>query len=472
VDRRHVRAALVPAALIALGAVAVCQRDSSEREASVWEQVVPARRGTIRDRAGRVLAIDGDGGREYPFGSLAAHAIGYVAATGTDAIVGRSGAEAAWDGALRGTGAVLRVAVDDQGRQVGEAITITPATPGRDVTLTLDMELMEIVERAFEGYGEGAVVVVDVHDGSVRALFSAPSIDPGELSGVLSSDRIAELRESGALIDHTIERSHLPGGTVKTFTVLAGLEAGIDPEVPVTCTGAYSLGRGPAARCGGAHGETDARHAIATSCSVYTFSIADQIGLDGLVGIYRDFGFGSPTGLGLRGELSGFVLRSEADDLDATRRAVRIAAGQAEMDVTPMQLAMAYAAVANGGTLWRPRLVSAITAPDAAVVDELAPHADHRVSASPEHLAFLRDALDGAVNDPGGTGYEVRSERIRLAGKTGHELQGWRNVATWFAGYAPADDPEVAIIVLLDGSHGSAGAWVAARILEEYLARL
>jgi penicillin-binding protein 2 len=208
-----------------------------------------------------------------------------------------------------------------------------------------------------------------------------------------------------------------------------------------------------------------------TSCSVYPFSVAEAVGLHDLAALFRDFGFGSPTGLGLWGESPGILLAPHTDQTDLMR-ALGIGTGRGEMEVTPLQLAMAYAAIANGGTLWAPRLVAAISAPDATVIDELSPHAHHQVSASPEHLAFLRDALDGAVNEPGGTAYTVRSDRVRLAGKTGHELSGWHNVATWFAGYAPADDPQVAIAVLLEGEHGSAGAWIAARILEEHLAPL
>jgi penicillin-binding protein 2 len=463
------------AALIAVGAVAVCQRAAPSCEAPPLfrDAVVPVPRGTIHDRAGRVLAVDGDAGRAYPFGHLAAHAIGYVATSADGELIGRSGVEAAWDDTLRGSRGVRRVPIGEQGRDLGEGTILTRALPGRDVTLTLDMDLMAIVERAFEGYASGAVVLVDVHDGSVRALFSAPSIDPVELSGVLTDERVSELHESEALVDRAIERSRRPGGTIKTLTVLAGLEAGVDGAEPVFCTGSYPMDHGRRARDWAAHGETDARHAIATSCASYAFDTAHRVGLDALAAVYEDFGLGSRTGLGLLDEVPGIVQDAREVDLaNGTLEEWTFSAsiGEGAMRATPLQLAMAYAAIANGGTLWTPRIVAAITAPGGTATEELSPRVDHVVRASPEHLAFLRDALDGAVNEESGTGYAARSARVRIAGKTGHDRSsGWEARSTWFVGYAPADDPQVAIVVLLDDDDASRPARVAARILEDYL---
>jgi penicillin-binding protein 2 len=350
--------------------------------------------------------------------------------------------------------------------------TVVPVR-GSDVTLTLDMRLMQLVETAFEPYEAGAVVVVDVHDGGVLALFSAPGVDPGELSSVLSTERIEELRATDALVDRALGRAYRPGGTMKTLTVLAGLEAGLDPASTMECTGSYTVGRrGRPAQCFATHGETGARHAIVTSCRMLPFRIGLELGLDGLAEVTHDFGFGASTGIGLRGEVAGHVPTEASSTYlgpNVRAYALTIAVGQGELTVTPLQLAMAYAAIANGGSLWTPRIVSSVTTPEGYTIEHVGAQVHHQVSASPEHLAFLREALDAAVNDPMGTAYESRGEQPRVAGKTGHAYGARGRIeATWFAGFAPADDPQLAIVVLLEGDRHYEPARIAVEILHEH----
>lgn len=401
-------------------------------------------RGAIRDRSGNVVAADGAAGRTYPFGDLGVHAIGDVAMGPHARVIGRSGVEAAWDDALRGAG----------------------TAGGHDVELTLDMDLMTIVDRAFPGEVTGAVVVVDVRDGSVRALFSAPTFDRAALlPGGHHAQQLAASQADGALVDRAVARARPPGGTMKTLTVLAGLEAGRDPDVAFACDG-VTVVDGRHLHCFGSHGMVDARGALTTSCTLYASDVAQHAGLEAIAGTARDFGLGQPTEIGLRFEASGVVPDVERSD-DPLGAAIAIAVGRDDIEVTPLQLAMAYAAIANGGTLWTPRLVSSIRARDGTPLEESAPRIDHRVHASEAHLAFLRDALADVVAVDG----FADATSTRVAGKTGHGRDGWDVIATWFAGFAPVDDPEIAIVVLLDGSHALQSERVGVEILREYLAR-
>jgi penicillin-binding protein 2 len=428
----------------------------AHRAPARWrDEVVAAQRGTIRDREGRVVATDSARGRHYPYGHLGAHAIGDVGVL-TSRTVGRSGLEAAWDGALHGAPGLRRASLDATGAVIDDA-ELRPPTAGLDVWVTLDMELMRVVEDAFPVDAAGAVVIVDVRDGDVLALFSAPSFEPNELS-VLAPERLDELRSTDALVDRAVGRAMPPGGTFKTLTVLAGLEEDIRAEERIECDGAIEVPGRRHAHCRQPHGHVDARAALETSCDAYVYTVALRFGLGPLARVASDFGLGAPTGIGLRFEAAGHV---PSADTDPPFEAMWTAAGQHAIQVTPLQLAMAYAAIANGGTLWTPRLVSATRVADGTLVESLPTHARRRVAATAEHLAFLRDALAATAAE---TLEGARPPPI--AGKTGHGRgdDDWFPIATWFAGFAPIEDPEIAIVVLMDGGYASEPAVVAAEI--------
>jgi penicillin-binding protein 2 len=452
--------------------------------------------------------------RTYPFAALGAHALGFLNEVNAEDIaryperayqagdsIGRSGIEAAWESYLRGHDGELTVVVDVRGHehdpsgaQSGQHERRREPIPGRDLRLTLDFEMMKVIERAFRGHPSGAAVVVDVRTGRVRALYSKPAYDLNEISSGLSDERDAEFRSSPfrPLIDKTVYETYFPGSTFKPISALAALQDAIlTTSTRFECGGYYQLGN-RRFRCGHAHGEIDMRKAIVQSCNVYFYRLAEQVGLDRLTRLSRDFGLGAVTGIGINTEARGFVPTREwymkrHDDRYRIGFTLNDAIGQGNTRVTLIQLAMVYAAIANGGTLYVPQLVQAVESPDGSMIEEFPPRVRRRVSVDAQHLAVVIDGMFGVVNDFNGTAYEARIEGgVPVAGKTGTaqvsrgKLPGGVDVANawyyrrshaWFAGFAPADDPELAIVVLVEhGGHGGKyAAPIAVRVLQEAL---
>jgi penicillin-binding protein 2 len=452
--------------------------------------------------------------RTYPYNSLAAHAIGFLNEINAEDLkrfpergyqsgdsIGRSGIEAAWESYLRGHDGELTVVVDVRGREddsTGSRLRANEQrkepSPGRDLKLTLDMDLMRVVERAFRGHPSGAAVVVDVRTGRVRALFSKPAYDLNEMSGRLTSDRAEELGNSPfrPLIDKTVYETYFPGSTFKPVSALAALQDNLlNASTRVDCPGYYDLGK-RRFHCSHAHGEVDMHKAIVQSCNVYFYHLAEQVGLDRITALSHDFGLGAVTGIGINTEAQGFVptrewyLKQHGNQYHIGFT-LNAAIGQGNTRVTLIQLAMAYAAIANGGTLYVPQLVQAVEAPDGSTIEEFPPRVRRRVNVDAAHLAYVIDGMFGVVNDPNGTAYDARIEGgVPVAGKTGTaqvslgRLPGsvdvqnawyYRRSHAWFAGFAPADDPELAIVVLVEhgGQGGKYSAPIATRILQEAL---
>ncbi|HMI90797.1 MAG TPA: penicillin-binding protein 2, partial [Polyangiales bacterium] len=452
--------------------------------------------------------------RTYPFGSLAAHAIGFLNEVNAEDIkrfpdrgydagdwIGRSGLESAWESYLRGHDGELTVTVDVRGKHQDRADGSPESEqrrapmPGRDLKLTLDMDMLRSVERAFRGHPSGAAVVVDTRTGRVRALFSKPAYDLNEMSGRLSAERAAEIEASPfrPLIDKTVYETYFPGSTYKPISALAALKDGILNETSrFECPGYYELGR-RRFRCSHVHGDAvDMRKAVVQSCNTYFYRLAELVGLDRLTKLSKDFGLGAVTGLGINTEAAGFVptrdwYTKQHGDQYWLGFTLNAAIGQGNTRVTLIQLAMVYAAIANGGTLYVPQLVQAVEAPDGSMIEEFPPRVRRRVAVDPKYLAYVIDGMFGVVNDPNGTAYEAKIEGgVPVAGKTGTaqvsrgRLPGgvppanawyYRRSHAWFAGFAPADNPELAIVVLVEhgGQGGKYAAPIATRILQEAL---
>lgn len=455
--------------------------------------------------------------RHYTYGSLGAHAIGYLNEVSAEDIekhlgqgfrpgqrIGRSGIEQSLESILRGQPGYRRTIVDARGRRlenvedwVGTLPEDVRPSPGRDVVLTLDMELMRSIHRAFRGHPSGAAVVVDVHTGKIRALYSKPSYDLNERSGRLPADKYQEMVENPfrPLIDKTIYESYFPGSTFKPFTSFAALQDGqIDPATRVTCKGSYMIGR-QRMGCTSAHGDVDARTALIRSCNVYFYKMAELIGLERIDRVAREFGLGARTGIGINSESAGFLATREWYEKTFGRFRVgytlNTAIGQGNTRVTLLQLALAYAAIANGGTLYAPQLVERIESPDGQAIEEPTPQITRQIEIREDLIKLVHEAMRGVVNREGGTAYDARIPGgVVVAGKTGtaevitsrdyrERLAGeserlrWYLTRShgWFGGFAPADDPEVAIIVLVEhgGSGGKTAAPIATQVLEEYL---
>jgi penicillin-binding protein 2 len=456
------------------------------------------------------LHVVSEPARTYPFGRLGAHAVGYLNEMNAEELerlraagyrlgdrIGRTGVERAWESYLRGRRGFRRVHVDVRGRQVETAqgedgpMRREPV-PGRDLTLTLDMELMRIIDRAFAGHPSGAVVVVDVRTGAVRALYSKPSYDLRAFTSGLSHAEYGALRDDPfrPLIDKTIYESYFPGSTFKPVSAVAALQDGIlDPSSRVECEGAYTLGN-TRFRCTSVHGEVNLRESLVQSCNVYFYRLAEQVGLDRLARVAEDFGLGRRTGVGINTEAPGFIpTRSWYERVGRRFRlgyTLNTAIGQGDVKTTLIQLAMAYGAIANGGTLYVPQLVERVTGPDGSLVEDFEPRVRRRVHVDQEHLALVIDGLYGAVNDPTGTAFAARVEDgVPVAGKTGtaqvarrarpgeDPRRAWyyNRAHAWFAGFAPAEEPQYAIVVLVEhgGAGGQQAAPIAINVLQEYL---
>jgi penicillin-binding protein 2 len=468
--------------------------------------------------------------RFYPYKNLGAHMLGYVAEIDAETLakfhpagwesmpgeerqkvnplgydvgdtIGATGVEHAWESYLRGQRGWEKRVVDARGRYrsgpeadrilEGEPRKLEPI-PGRDLRLTVDMDLEQSAERAMHAQLAGAVVVVEVKTGRLLALYSKPDFDPNDLAGGGGKGRV---RESFAklysdplrpLLDKTTSGAFQPGSTFKPFSALAALEEKlVDPEQKERCDGYLMFGR-RMFRCAHVHGKVNMRQAIAESCNIYFTHVAEAVGMDRIAHMASEFGLGTKTGIGVNPEAAGrvptrswYALRYRGQfRLGFTLNA---AIGQGAMSVTPLQLALAYAALGNGGTLYLPQLVRAVEMSDGSVVQDFPPRVRHKVTVRPENMERVHEALYDVVNDPKGTAYPVRDETLDVEGKTGTAQTGYvatKDVDTktawylsqnhaWFAALSPARAPEIAVVVLIE--HGGSGPAIAAPMAMEII---
>jgi len=449
--------------------------------------------------------------RSYPYEEVGAHVLGYMAEVDAEKLsqlrsagyvegdrVGAMGIERAWESYLRGTRGWEKVLVDAKGRRRpgGEGIIEDPRRvdpiPGRDLRLTLDAEIQRAIEKAMRGELAGGVALVDVRTGRILGLYSKPSYDPNALSGGSGKQVIRDAFRrlySDPLkpaLDKTIAGAYPPGSTFKPFTALAALEKGlIDPRASTQCRGALTFGK-RTFRCTHVHGSTDLHKGIAESCNVYFYRLASElgVGMDVIAEMGQRFGLGTRTGLGVNAEAQGrmptrawMTLRNKGQF--RLGFGLNAAIGQGATTVTVLQLALAYAALANGGTLYQPQIVRAVETSAGTVVQEFAPRVRRQIDVSPENLSRVQKALFAGVNSEAGTAYKARVLGVDMAGKTGtaqvsHKLargaeaeRVWyfNREHAWFAGYSPTRSPEVAVVVLVE--HGGAGGKHAAPIAFE-----
>jgi penicillin-binding protein 2 len=470
--------------------------------------------------------------RYYPYKNQGAHLLGYTSEIDAEAlakyrppgyeqmtaeerqkinplgyepgdIVGATGVEHSWESYLRGQRGWEKRIVDARGHYrtgpEAERLVDAPARQeplsGRDVRLTIDMELEQSVERAMRAHAAGAVVVVDVRTGRLLALFSKPDFDPNDLAGGSGKDRIREAFNKlytdplRPMLDKTMSGVFHPGSTFKPFSALAALEDKlIAPSQKERCDGYLNFGR-RIFRCAHVHGKVDMHEAIAESCNVYFFKLAESVGMDRIAHIATEFGLGQKTGLGVNPEAAGRIPTRSWYSLRYKGQfrigfTLNTSIGQGATTVTPLQLALAYAALANGGTVYSPQLVRAVETSDGAIVQDFPPRVRQKAHVSPENLARVNEALYAVVNEEKGTAFPVRDKTLDVAGKTGTAQTGYVNPGSddakkawylsrdhaWFAAYSPAKAPEIAVIVLVE--HGGSGPTIAApiamQIVKEY----
>lgn len=449
--------------------------------------------------------------RNYPAADFAAHLLGHVGRinaadierlrsrkryqqyVGSD-FIGKRGVEAMYETRLHGSPGLREVRIDAHGRVLDSLHRLSPTT-GSDLWLTIDAGLQQRAEELLAGK-EGSLVALDPYTGEILALASAPRFDVNDFIGGVSQRRWEELNsaEMGApMVHRAVYGQYAPGSTLKPFLALAALEEGWrTPEYTYRSTGVFELTPRHLFHDwkAGGHGEVDMRKSIVRSVNSYYYELAHEVGVDAMHDGLQRFGFGSKTGVDLDNERGG-VLPTEAWKQEKVGEqwypgdTIPIGVGQGYIEVTPLQLARAMAAIANGGDLVRPHVVAQVGAV------RLRPPPEARGLFAPEHGALVRDAL-AAVTQPGGTAYSRvgKDSKYPIAGKTGtaqvarlvydedgrvdnEDLPYELRDHAWFVGFAPAYNPRIVVAGLVEhgGSGGRAAGPLVRALMDHYLLR-
>jgi penicillin-binding protein 2 len=459
--------------------------------------------------------------RHYPLGETAVHAIGYVSAineqdmkqidgdeyAGTS-LIGKLGVEAAYEQQLHGKRGSREILVNAAGRPVekqGEYIpqlNIHPPVAGEDLILGLDVRVQKVAENALAGK-RGSVVALDPRTGDVIALASTPGFDPNNFVRGLTVAEYGALQNDldKPLLNRALRGAYPPGSTVKPLYALAAQKYGVfTPSQVEFCPGVFTLrGSSHQYRDDKKHGSLDMRMAIAKSCDVYFFRVADRLGIERMAPFMTAFGYGVLTGIDIPGEKPGLyaspdwkkhAFKRAADQVWFPGETISMGIGQGPITVTPLQQAHFAAEIAeNGNVIATPRLVSAIRAAGSTVVTTRPPVMMKPVDiGNDEQWSVVHDGMLGAVyGGAGSTAYAAGvGSKYKIAGKTGtaqvivikqNEKYHAKDVAernrdhAWFIAYAPADDPKIAISVLVEngGFGGVVAAPIARKVLDAYL---
>ncbi len=443
--------------------------------------------------------------RNYADGPAAAHVLGYLGEVNSKQLkilkeqgyvsgdeIGQYGLERRWEDVLRGQSGGQQVEVDALGRRVRVLHEVNDV-PGYTVHLTLDRELQETAFEALKGK-EGTVVALDVNSGAILAMVSTPAFDPNSFARGIKADEWSALMKDRLrpLSNRATQGQYPPGSTFKIIMAIAGLEEDvIQPDSRIYDPGYFNFGnRAFRDWKKGGHGSVDLHRALVESCDVYFYQLGPRIGIDRIAKWARAFGLGDKTGVALDDERNGVVPDSEWKRKRYRQpwypgETVSIAIGQGYLTVTPLQMANMIATVANGGKLFRPRLVSKVESVDGTTVRDYGPELIHTIDIKPATLERVRNALADVVKAPGGTGGAARSTLVDIAGKTGtaqvvemkggyvktEQLAYFSRDHAWFVSYAPVQNPQIAVAVLVEhGGHGGdAAAPMAKKVIEKFI---
>ena len=431
--------------------------------------------------------------RSYPEGGIAPHAVGYMGAIGPDELehwkakgyrgeelVGKSGLERWGEGYLAGRRGAALTVVTSAGNPVA---TLKEQTyvPSRDIYTTLDINLQKAAEAALADRA-GAIVALDPNSGQILAMVSCPTFDPNAfVSGLSPEEWQALANDPGRpLVNRAVQGVYPLGSVFKIVTMAAALEAGgFTPQSTFACTGLWE-GLGPdwAKTCWKrtGHGQIDLVRALIVSCTMAFYDIGLALhSLDlGLLPDYAHrFGLGASTGLEGLDEATGLV-PDDAWKIMAIGEgwtpgdSVNLAVGQGYLLTTPLQTANMLGAVANGGTIYRPQMLLKVAASPGEPEEFFAPQVMGQLPVSPEHLAAIREGLVGVAESRYGTAHNTfQGLEVSVAGKTGTAETGTGEPHAWFAGYAPADDPQIAVAVIVE--YGGEGTTAAAPIFRQVI---
>ena len=423
--------------------------------------------------------------RSYPLASAAAHALGRVGeiterqlqleefrGLAPASLVGQAGLESRYNKELMGRDGYRRVIVNSRGLEVAEAARQAPED-GPSLTLSIDASLQAAMEKAFEGRA-GSAVALDPRTGEILAMASTPAYDPNEFTTGIDAALWASLATDPQtpLMNRVIQGAYSPGSTFKIIAATAALEEGvITPSTTFYCPG-YLAVYNTVFHCmaKGGHGVMDLRRAIANSCNVYFFQVGIRLEIARLSKWAKLMGLGAPTGVDLPHELGGLMPSPEwkmrvFKTPWYAGETVSVAIGQGQVSATPLQMARVMAVIANGGRLVRPHLTRGTEAP-------------LPLGIRPETIAAVKEGLRAVVAE--GTGRRARLPTVEVCGKTGSaQVVASARLAKspnafellphgWFLAFAPADDPRIALAVLVE--HGRSGAESAAPVARQILA--
>ena len=384
-------------------------------------------------------------------------------------LVGKKGLEKGYESLLRGDRGEQLVVVDSRGRRV-EEIDRSPADAGQDLYLTLDLELQQEAWSMLEGR-VGSIVALDPRQGDLLAMVSSPSFDPNMFARRLRSEEWQTLIQNPdrPLQNRAIQNVYPPGSIFKMVMALAALDRGlVDPETTKFWCPGHSLIYNNVYRCwkAGGHGTVDLRRSLEGSCNVYYHRIGQELEIDRIAETAKRFGLGSQTGIDLEGEKGGLV-PSQAWSQQSRRtpwypgETISVATGQGPILVTPLQVAVMTAALANGGYLVTPRLHR-----------DTEPTPPKHLGFSAEDLEVVREGMLQVVHGTQGTGFRAKVTDLEIAGKTGtaqvitqerrtdnEDLPEKLRDHAWFTSFAPYEDPRLVVVIFIE--HGGAGSSIA-----------
>lgn len=447
--------------------------------------------------------------RSYPSGSAGAHIFGHVGLISAEELarkhgdgnyragdlIGKGGLEKHLNSTLRGNDGQLMVEVDVKGKLLRQRVKRQP-TPGQNLVLTLDKNLQQCAQRELDGMA-GAAVVLDVTTGQILALASSPSYDPDIFTNGISTSAWLELLNNprAPLQSRAISGQYPPGSTFKP--VIALLAASYPElshvEQPIFCEGKTRIGNRDF-RCWKrtGHGSTNLNKAMRESCDVWFYNMSMRVGIDRIAAMARNLGLGQEYKLPLDGERRGLIpdrnwKRGRFNESWYMGETAITGIGQGYVLVTPLQLALMTATIANGGTLYKPQILKNITTHIGGRDTEIKTEVLHQNDIPAAAIAQVKASLEAVVHDPRGTGTACRIEGLRLAGKTGtaqvvsladenekdiskEEIAYRHRDHALFIAYAPADNPEIATAVIIEhGEHASKTAIPVTRaLLMEY----
>jgi penicillin-binding protein 2 len=444
--------------------------------------------------------------RHYIYPGTAPHLLGYLGEINRKELesgnfphvksgdnIGRYGVEKSFEHFLQGRRGGHQVEVDVNGRVVKVLKTVEPFS-GNDLHLTLDLPLQRLAEDLLQGH-DGAVVALDPSNGDVLAMASNPGFDQNDFIGGISSGKWRMLMDNPGrpMTNKAIQGEYPPASTYKILTAIAALEEKtIDAGTTTFCPGFYVF-RGRRYHCWSKHGHgaLPLVDALAQSCDVFFYQAGEKTGVDALAQYANGCGLGRSTGIVLDHERHGLIptaawKRSRYNEPWHPGETLSISIGQGFNLVTPIQMAVFTAAIANGGTLYRPRIVKIIQDPGGNVMKKNDPEITGGIPAGKDTLEWVKKGLTEVIQGNRGTARSIRIKGIEMAGKTGtaqvfsrktgekfenENLERKMQDHAWFVCYAPAQNPVIAIAVIIEhGEHGSTtAAPVAGALVKKYL---